>query len=86
MKIKGLIFLPIVKDLRTWWLNQKIERERKRILKERQIGVRTRPLTAREMEKEMREFIMKGTYIDSDGVEQKITKLGRSMESFYLKE
>jgi len=83
MKIRGLVFLPVVKDLRDWWLNQKIERERKRILKVRQMGVRTKPFTAIEMEDEMKKFIMKGTYIDSDGREQKIKKLGRSMSSYY---
>ncbi len=83
MKIKSLMFLPAVKDLRTWWLDLKREKERKRILRIRQMKVRTQPFSREENEKEMKKFIMSGTYKDSDGKQRKIEKLGRSMESYF---
>ena len=83
MKIKDFIFLPVVKDLRTWWLDLKRERERKRILRIRQMKVRTQPFSREENEKEMEEYIKRGYYKDSNGVEQKIEKLSRSINSYF---
>lgn len=77
------MFLPITKNLRTWWLNQKVERERKRILRIKQMKVRTQPFSREENEKEMKKFMMSGTYKDSNGIEQKIEKLSRSINSYY---
>ena len=83
MNIKSLIFLPIVKDLRSWWYDLKREKERRRILKISEGKVRTKPFTEIENEAEIRSFIIKGTYKDSDGKQRKIEKLGRSMRSYF---
>ena len=83
MKIRSLIFLPVIENLREWWLNQKIERERKRILKIQHGKIRTRPHTAHELEEEMKKYLLSSTYRDSDGNQIKTKKLGRSMESYY---
>ena len=83
MKIKDFIFLPAVKDLRTWWLDLKREKERKRILRIRKMEVRTQPFSREENEKEMKKFIMSGTYKDSDGKQRKIEKLSRSLGSYF---
>ena len=77
------MIIPIVEDLRTWFLNQRLERERKRILRIQKNEVRIRPHTEIENEEEMKKFIMKGTYTDSDGKQRKIEKLGRSIGSYY---
>lgn len=83
MKIRNLIFLPVVKDLRTWWLDLKRERERKRILRIRQMKVRTQPYSREENEKEMEAYMKRGTYTDENGKEVKIEKLARSINSYY---
>lgn len=83
MNIGSLIFLPVVENLRQWWLNQKVERERKRILRIRQMKVRTQPFSRQENEEEMKKFLLSSTYQDSDGNQRKTKKLGRSMESYF---
>lgn len=83
MKIKGFIFLPVVNNLRDWYLKKKAEVERKKMLGANRDEVRIRPHTEIENEQELREFIMRGSYIDSNGKEKKIEKLGRSVESYY---
>lgn len=83
MKIRDLIILPAVENLRDWWLKRKAEIERKKILGANKDKVRIRLHTEIENEKEMEEYIKRGHYKDSNGVKQKIVKLGRSMESYY---
>lgn len=84
MKIKDFIVLPIigVENLRDWYLNQKREKERKKMLGANKDEVRIRPHTEIENEETMKKFIMKGTYTDSDGKQKKIERLGRSVESY----
>lgn len=83
MNIGSLIFLPVTENLRDWWLRRKAEKERKKILGANKDEVRIRPHTEIENEQEMKKFIMRGSYIDSDGKERKIEKLGRSVGSYY---
>jgi len=83
MKIKDLIFLPITKNLREWWLDERVERARKRILKIKEGRIRTKPHTAIEMEEEMKRYLLSSTFRDPDGKQIKTVKLGRSTESYY---
>lgn len=83
MKIKGFIFLPVVENFRQWFLDQKKEKERKRILRIRQMKVRTQPFSREENEREMKTYLLSSTYRDSDGNQRKTLKVGRSMESYY---
>lgn len=77
------MIIPVVENLRDWFLNQKIERERKRILRIRQMKVRTQPFSREENEQEMKKFLLSGSYTDSDGKQKKTMKLGRTIESYY---
>ena len=83
MNIKDFIFLPTTENLRTWFLNQKKERERKRILRIQKNEVRIRPHTEIENEEIMKKYLLSSTYRDSDGNQRKTKKLGRTMESYY---
>ena len=82
MKIRSLIFLPL-ENIREWFLNQKIEKERKRILKIKEGRIRIKSPTEIEMEDEMKKFLLSGTFRDSDGHQIKTEKVGRSIESYY---
>lgn len=83
MNIGNLIFLPIVEDLRTWFLNQKKERERKKMLGADKDKVRIKPFTPAENEQEMKKFLLSGSHIDENGNKVKTRKLGRSVQSYY---
>ena len=76
------MIIPVVENLRDWFLNQKKERERKKMLGANKDEVRIKPFTEAENEQEVKKFIMKGTYTDSDGKQRKIERLGRSAESY----
>lgn len=82
MKIKDLIFLPL-ENIREWWINQKLEKERRLLLKIKEGRMRIKPHTEFEMEEEMKKYLLSSTYRDSDGNQIKTVKLGRSIESYY---
>lgn len=77
------MIIPVVENLRDWFLNQKKEKERKRILKIQRMEVRTQPFSREENEKEMESYIKRGTYTDSDGKQRKIEKLSRTIGSYF---
>lgn len=75
--------MSISEKIRKFFYDQKIEKERKRILRIRQMKVRDRPFSDRENEEEMKKFIMSGTYQDSDGRRRKIKSLSRDITTYY---
>lgn len=83
MKIKDFIFLPVVENLRDWYLKKKAEVERRKMLGANKDEVRIRPHTAYELEEEMKKYLLSSTYRDKDGNQIKTKKLGRSMQSYY---
>lgn len=83
MKIKGFIFLPVVNNLRDWYLKKRAEIERKKMLGANKDEVRIRPHTEIENEETMKKFLLSGSYIDSDGNKIKTKKLGRTEASYY---